>query len=122
MIQELFGLENSNDEETTSLDEAEGVSILKLQCFNEFKIIRNVAKLYVRAKSKDKCPYYWWKYHQSSFKLLAPGARKWLGCLASSVPFERAFSSSGNAIAHKRGSLSDELVRGLAFLHGNSPD
>ncbi len=118
MIQELFGRENPN-EETTSLDEAEDVSTLKLQCINEFKVYLDVAKLYVKDKSKAKCPYKWWKHHQSSFQLLAPVARKWLGCLASSVPCERAFSSSGNRIAHKRASLSDELVRDLVFLHDN---
>ncbi|MCP4237537.1 MAG: hypothetical protein GY770_28820 [Aestuariibacter sp.] len=79
MIQELIGRENPNDEETTSLDEAEDVAALKLQCVNEFKMYLDVAKLYVKDKSKDKCPYKWWKHHQSSFKLLAPVARKWLG-------------------------------------------
>ncbi len=122
MIQELFGCEHLNDEEITSLDEAEDVATLKLQCINEFKVYLDVAKLYVKDKSKDKCPYKWWKHHQSSFKLLAPVARKWLGCLASSVPCERAFSSSGNTIAHKRASLSDELVRDLVFLHDNCQD
>ncbi|MCP4268972.1 MAG: hypothetical protein GY777_25935 [Candidatus Brocadiaceae bacterium] len=34
MIQELFGRENPNDEETTSLDEAEDVAAMKLQCIN----------------------------------------------------------------------------------------
>ncbi|MCP4255392.1 MAG: hAT transposon family protein, partial [Candidatus Scalindua sp.] len=43
----------------------------------------------MKDKSKDKCPYKWWKHHESSFKLLAPVARKWLGCFASSVPCER---------------------------------
>ncbi len=37
MIQELFERENPNDEETTSLDEAEDVAALKRQCINEFK-------------------------------------------------------------------------------------
>ncbi len=67
MIQELFGREHLNDEEITSLDEAEDVATLKLQCINEFKVYLDVAKLYVKDKSKDKCPYKWWKHHQSSF-------------------------------------------------------
>ncbi len=122
MIQELFGRENPNDEETTSLDAAEDVAALKLQCINECKMYLDVAKLYVKDKSKGKCPYKWWKHHQSSFKLLAPVTRKWLGCLANSVPCERAFSSSGNTITNKRASLSDELVRDLVLLHDNSQD
>ncbi len=102
MIHELFGRKNPNDEEITSLDEAKDVVALKLQCINEFKMYLDVAKLYVKDKSKDKCPYKWWKHHQSSFKFLAPVRRKWLGYLASLVPCERAFSSSGNKITHKR--------------------
>ncbi len=47
---------------------------------------------------------------------------KWLGYLASSGPGERAFSSLENTVAHKRASLSGELVRDLGFLHGNSQD
>ncbi len=122
IIQELFGRDNPNDEETTSLDEAEDVAALKLQCINEFKTYLGIAKLYVKDKSKDKCPYKWWKHHQSLFKLLASVAKKWLRYLASSVPCFRAFSSSGNTITHKRASLSDELVRDLVFLHDNSQD
>ncbi len=122
MIQELFGRGNPNDEETTSLDEAEDMAALKLQCINELKIYLDVAKLYVKDKFKDKCPYKWWEHHQSSLKLLVPVARKWLGCLASSIPCERAFPSSGNTITHKWASLSNELVRDLVFLHDNSQD
>ncbi len=59
MIQELFGCENPNDEETTSSDEAEDVAALELQCINEFKMYLDVAKLYVKDKPKDKCPYKW---------------------------------------------------------------
>ncbi len=69
MTQEFSGCENPNDEGTTSLDEAEDVAILKLRCINEFKLCLDVAKLYVNKKSKDKCPYKWWKHHQGSFKL-----------------------------------------------------
>ncbi len=43
MIQELFGRENPNDEETTSLDETEDMAVLKLQCINEFKMYLDVA-------------------------------------------------------------------------------
>ncbi len=115
MIQELFERENPNDEETTSLDEAEDVAALKLQCINEFKMYLDIAKLYVKGKSKDKCPYKGRKHHQSSFKLLATVARKWLGCLASLVPCERALCSSGNTITHERAFLSDKLVRDLVL-------
>ncbi len=47
MIQELFGCENPNDEEMTSLDEAGHVVVtaLKLLCINEFKIYLDFAKL-----------------------------------------------------------------------------
>ncbi len=91
MIQELFRHENPNDEETTNLDEAEDMATLKLQCINELKIYLHLAKLYVNGKYKDKCSYKWSKHHQGSFKLVAPVARKWVWCLASSLPSIRGF-------------------------------
>ncbi|EGZ18593.1 hypothetical protein PHYSODRAFT_315274 [Phytophthora sojae] len=47
-------------------------------------------------------------------------ARKWLGAVATSVPSERAFSTSGNIITAKRSSLTPELVRDLVFIAENS--
>jgi hypothetical protein len=40
----------------------------------------------------------WWKKHRSDFPTIAQLAKKWLGCIATSVPSERAFSTAGNTI------------------------
>ncbi|EGZ22139.1 hypothetical protein PHYSODRAFT_492443 [Phytophthora sojae] len=76
-----------------------------------------------KANKKDKTPpspLLWWKEHHSEFRTLAPLARKWLGCTASSVPSERAFSTAGNTITKRRGALNADTVRDLIFMAQNS--
>lgn len=74
-----------------------------------------------KANCNDK-PYnalgFWQKY-QSQFPLLVPIARKWLCAVATSVPSERCFSTSGNTVTKKRASLSSGLVRDILFVHDN---
>ncbi|EGZ09480.1 hypothetical protein PHYSODRAFT_433141, partial [Phytophthora sojae] len=53
------------------------------------------------------------------FPILAALARKWLGCIATSVPSERAFSKSGNVVTSKRCSLDPETVRDILFVGEN---
>jgi hypothetical protein len=122
MIRELYGVGVDDEDENrrSSLDEAEDQATLNLRCLAELKMYIDVAKAFVSDKSTSNCPLQWWKENKSSFKLLAPVARKWLGCLASSVPSERAFSSAGNTVSAKRASLGDDMVRDLVFLHDNN--
>lgn len=67
-------------------------------------------------------PLVWWKRRSISFPILAQLARKWLGCVATSVPSERVFSSAGNIVAAKRSSLDPSIVRDLVFIHENYAD
>ena len=119
MLRELQGFSQGNPNDDICVYEAEQETSLKLQCLSEFKTYLEVARSYVGEKSMKQCPLEWWKYNQNALKLLAPVARKWLGCLASSVPSERAFSSAGNIVLAKRASLGDDMVRDLVFLHDN---
>lgn len=122
MIRELrgVGVDDEDKNRRSSLDEAEDQATLNLRCLAEFQTYLDAAKAFVNENSKSKCPLQWWKENKSAFKLLAPVARKWLGCLASSVPSERAFSSAGNTVTAKRASLGDDMVRDLVFLHDNN--
>jgi hypothetical protein len=65
-------------------------------------------------------PFMWWKAHENRFPVLAPVARMWLGCVATSVPSERAFSTSGNIVTARRCSLAPTLVRDLVFIAENN--
>ncbi|GMF43343.1 unnamed protein product [Phytophthora fragariaefolia] len=67
----------------------------------------------------DVDPPEWWRLHGQSYPYLAPLARQWLACVATSVPSERAFSSAGNIINCKRTKLDPSLVRDLLFIHDN---
>jgi hypothetical protein len=122
MILELHGagVDDEDENRRNSPDEAEDQATLNSRCLAEFKMYLDVAKAFGSDKSKAKCPFQWCKESKSAFKLLAPVARKWLCCSASSVPSERAFSSAGNNVTAKRASLGDDMVRDLAFLHDNN--
>ncbi|RLN96681.1 hypothetical protein BBJ28_00026154 [Nothophytophthora sp. Chile5] len=64
-------------------------------------------------------PLTWWRDNQRSFQHIAPLARKWLGCIATSVPSERAFSTAGNTITKRRSALKASTVRDLIFIAEN---
>ena len=115
LIFEMMGTA-CDDDVCGSLDETRDKVTLRLNCVKELQSYLEIAK---RTTSKMQCPKGWWKANHGPFKLLSPVARKWLGCLCSSVPSERAFSTSGNTITVKRSSLSDSMVRDIVFLHDN---
>jgi hypothetical protein len=62
----------------------------------------------------------WWKKKSVDLPILAPLARKWMGCIASSVPSERVFSTAGNTITKRRGALKADTVRDVIFLAENA--
>lgn len=62
----------------------------------------------------------WWKLHYKEFPTIAPLARKWLGCIATSVPSERAFSTAGNTITKRRSALKSSTVRDVIFMAQNT--
>lgn len=118
MINDLLGgLRPDDGDDGSDLESTGDEASLKLDCVNELKSYVQIAKR--TALYRDKCPRMWWKANQGPFKLLAPVARKWLGCLCSSVSSERAFSTSGNTVTNKRASLSDNMVQDIVFLHDN---
>eukprot|EP00644_Phytophthora_capsici_P002977 jgi/Phyca11/102671/e_gw1.7.934.1 len=67
----------------------------------------------------DVNPFTWWKANGDDYPNLRRLARKWLGTVATSVPSERAFSTSGNVITVKRSSLKAAMVRDLVFIAEN---
>jgi hypothetical protein len=64
-------------------------------------------------------PLEWWRRRGVGYPYLAPLARKWLACVATSVPSEREFSSAGNTVTAKRSSLTLSIVRDLLYIHDN---
>lgn len=118
MIRELLGEDNDEDE-TSGFHGAKEESLLRIQCINEFEAYLEVARVYVKDKSIDKCPFRWWNQHYHNFKLLAPVARKWLGCLTSCVSSEKPLKLLIKKDISNWSSLDDDLVRDLAFLHDN---
>ena len=60
-----------------------------------------------------------WNNHRLKFPSLAPIARKWLCALATSVPSERCFSTSGNVVTKKRAALGSDHIRDIIFIHDN---
>ncbi|KAE9064175.1 hypothetical protein PF010_g28712 [Phytophthora fragariae] len=79
-----------------------------------------------RDKSMAKTParldnaLIWWKVNENDFPYLAPVVRKYFGIVATSVPSERCFSTSGNTITARRNRLSGANVRDIIFIHDNS--
>jgi hAT family C-terminal dimerisation region len=81
-----------------------------------------VSRYFLRARSGatgTKCPLEWWKENGDLFPKMKPLARKWLGCVATSVPCERAFSTGGNVVTAKRCKLKPNFVEDLMFITHN---
>ena len=64
-------------------------------------------------------PLTWWKERQSLYPLMSKLVRKVLSFVATSVPSEQLFSTSGNIITEKRNCLSSEHADQLIFLFEN---
>ncbi|POM71606.1 LOW QUALITY PROTEIN: Hypothetical protein PHPALM_11799 [Phytophthora palmivora] len=64
-------------------------------------------------------PLVWWEGKEMRYPILASLVRKWLGCIATSVPSERAFSTSGNLVTLKRYSLAPNIIRDTLFVGQN---
>jgi Holliday junction resolvase RusA-like endonuclease len=65
-------------------------------------------------------PLNWWKNNKEKYPRMAVLARKWLGCVATSVSSERAFSTSGNTVTARRTSLHPSMVRDIVFIAQNN--
>lgn len=63
----------------------------------------------------------WWNFNKNQFPLLANVAKKFLCIPATSVPSERAFSTSGYILSPLRSRLTVDRVNMLSFLHHNLP-
>ena len=61
----------------------------------------------------------WWQKNKTEYPILAVLARQWLGCVGSSVPSERVFSTSGNIVTKKRAAIEPNLVRDMTFIAHN---
>ncbi|GMF29752.1 unnamed protein product [Phytophthora fragariaefolia] len=85
-------------------------SDLGQNCADEFTLYLSAIKT---VRSNDD-PLLWWRVNRAKFPNLSRIARKWLGAVATSVPSERAFSTSGNILTVKRSSLAPSMVR---YLH-----
>ena len=68
----------------------------------------------------DSDPLLWWNARRLLYPLMCKLVEKYFAFVATSVPSERLFSTSGNVIASKRSRLSPENADKLIFLHENS--
>lgn len=62
-------------------------------------------------------PMQWWRSNQSKYPNVKLLARKYLAIPATQVSSERLFSTAGNVVTSKRGTLSQCHVEELTFLH-----
>jgi hypothetical protein len=65
-------------------------------------------------------PLRWWRENAHHFPTVRKLAQKWLGCMATSVPSERAFSTGGNVVTVKRAAPTPEMVENLVMLAQNA--
>ncbi|GMF42487.1 unnamed protein product [Phytophthora fragariaefolia] len=64
-------------------------------------------------------PLMWWHINRTKYPNLSRFARKCLGGVATSVPYERAFSTSGNILTVKRRALAPSLLSDLVLIASN---
>eukprot|EP00644_Phytophthora_capsici_P014325 jgi/Phyca11/99372/e_gw1.3.1123.1 len=91
---------------------------LRISCAHEIDKYLAAPRALTSVEHVD--PLAWWRGNRTNFPYLSCLARKWLGAVATSVPSERAFSTSGNVITTKRSSLTPDIVRDLVFIAENS--
>ncbi|POM75749.1 LOW QUALITY PROTEIN: Hypothetical protein PHPALM_7105 [Phytophthora palmivora] len=87
---------------------------LEKNCIDEFTRVSDIKTV---LSSYD--PLMWWYANHSKYTNLSRLARKWLGAVATSIPSERAFSTSENMLTAKRSSLAPGMVRDLVFIAHN---
>jgi hypothetical protein len=68
---------------------------------------------------KDADVLDWWRKHQDILPLLSKVASKVLVIPSSSAKSERDFSTGGNVVTVKRGSLDQGMVEDLIVIHEN---
>ncbi|KAK1944906.1 Zinc finger BED domain-containing protein 1 [Phytophthora citrophthora] len=115
-MQELVYTPRVNGEAHAMSDED-----LKLSCRQELeKYIHSSCEANLGNNDQSSpSPLSWWKTHHFNFPIIATLARKWLGCVASSVPSERSFSTAGNTITKRRSALKADTVRDIIFMAQN---
>ena len=102
-----------DEDDGSSLHETKEEITLELACIDEFKTYLKMSRGF--SKDSGRFSLRWWNRHRAQLKRLSPVARKWLGCVASSVPSERAFSSSGNTVTSQRAALGQTRL-GISCL------
>lgn len=73
----------------------------------------------VQQNKPTEQPLHRWRDNGFRFPVLRQLARKWLGCVATSVSSERAFSNVGNVVTMKRAALTVDMVERLTMLAQN---
>ena len=71
--------------------------------------------------NKDVDVLDWWRKHEEILPLLARAAKKVLAIPSSSAKSERVFSTGGNVVSVKRGSLTPKKVEDLIIISENLP-
>lgn len=90
--------------------------VVRKQCASEFLLyLKDANQVAVECN-----PLEWWRANANRYPILAELARKWLCCVATSVPSERAFSTSGLVVTAKRCSLAPSSVRNNVFIAENT--
>ena len=77
------------------------------------------ARRYMDEEPVDEHPLLWWRKNCSRYPTLTVLAKKYLAIPATSIPAERAFSTTGNIVNQKRACLLSENVNILVFLAEN---
>ncbi|XP_052809510.1 uncharacterized protein LOC128237975 [Mya arenaria] len=76
-------------------------------------------KDYLLEKFVDVSPLTWWKDNEYKYPRIAVVAKQILCIPATSVPWERVFSTAGILVSKLRNSLSPSLVDNIIFLNKN---
>ncbi|POM63600.1 Hypothetical protein PHPALM_20977 [Phytophthora palmivora] len=105
------GIAEFDEEESTAVDEK-----LKDKCESEITLYLSDAQGTPGTTNPLKL---WTKERRGKYPIKAALARKRLGCIATLVPSERAFSQGGNVITSKRCSLDPDIVRDIMFVGEN---
>lgn len=66
-------------------------------------------------RNEDVMKY--WKHFETVFPSIAPIAKKYLCCMATSAECERAASTAGDVVTKERSRLDADNVKNLVFLH-----